>query len=164
VPVHGPTAAYRIYAGTGTIGYFGPDAYYTGGGLYTVAQNIDTAGVVNAAPMAVYQTQRYGNFSSSIPGQFKEEETNKAENLSPTSFVCCQRRQQSQTAGRAYVHRVDPSLFEFADAEHRQRDCAPGRVQRPIVEHPDYRTETQPPFRREQSHYRGTPNCVWSVQ
>ncbi|MCW3100251.1 MAG: coagulation factor 5/8 type domain protein [Chthonomonadaceae bacterium] len=61
------TPIYRIHAGTGTIGDFNPDNYYTGGGLYPVTTTIDTTGVVNAAPMAVYQTQRYGNFSYVMP-------------------------------------------------------------------------------------------------
>ena len=61
------TALYQIHAGTGTIGSFAPDAYYTGGTLYSVTTSIDTTGVVNAAPMAVYQTQRFGNFSYVMP-------------------------------------------------------------------------------------------------
>jgi len=59
-------ALYRIHAGPGTIGSFNPDNYFTGGSLYTVTQNIDTS-AANAAPMAVYQTQRYGNFSYVMP-------------------------------------------------------------------------------------------------
>jgi RHS repeat-associated protein len=61
------TAIYQIHAGTGTIGSFAPDAYYTGGTLYSVTTAVDTSGVVNAAPMAVYQTQRFGDFSYVMP-------------------------------------------------------------------------------------------------
>ena len=58
---------YQIHAGSGTIGAFNPDAFYTGGALYSVTTTVDTSGVVNAAPMAVYQTQRFGNFSYVMP-------------------------------------------------------------------------------------------------
>ncbi|MCW3100226.1 MAG: coagulation factor 5/8 type domain protein, partial [Chthonomonadaceae bacterium] len=62
-----PITIYKIHAGPGTIGAFNSDNYYTGGSLYTVAQNVDTS-AANAAPMAVYQTCRYGNFSYNMPG------------------------------------------------------------------------------------------------
>lgn len=44
------------------------DTNFTGGTTVTHANTIDTSGVTNPAPVGVYQTNRYGNFSYSIPG------------------------------------------------------------------------------------------------
>jgi thermitase len=60
------TTVYKIHSGSGVIGAFNPDSYFNGGSLYTVSQAIDTS-AANAAPMAVYQTQRYGNFAYNMP-------------------------------------------------------------------------------------------------
>jgi subtilisin family serine protease len=60
------TAVYQINAGGGASGSFSADTFSTGGSGYTVAQAI-TTGVANAAPMAVYQSLRYGNFSYVMP-------------------------------------------------------------------------------------------------
>jgi hypothetical protein len=47
---------------------FVADEDVTGGGTDTSANTIVTAGVTNAAPMAVYQTERAGTFTYTIPG------------------------------------------------------------------------------------------------
>jgi hypothetical protein len=47
---------------------FVADEDVTGGGTDTSANAITTAGVANAAPMAVYQSERAGTFTYTIPG------------------------------------------------------------------------------------------------
>ena len=47
-------------------GYSG-DAYYSGGSTYATTEAIDTSGVASPAPQQVYQTERYGNFTYTIP-------------------------------------------------------------------------------------------------
>jgi trimeric autotransporter adhesin len=47
---------------------FVADEDVTGGGTDTSANTITTAGVANAAPMAVYQSERAGTFTYTIPG------------------------------------------------------------------------------------------------
>ncbi len=41
---------------------------YTSGGPYSTTNNVDTSGVTNPAPMAVYQTGQYGNFTDTVTG------------------------------------------------------------------------------------------------
>ncbi|MCW3053070.1 MAG: putative protease [Chthonomonadales bacterium] len=63
------TAAYQIHAGGGATGTFIADTFYTGGQAVPTLRTIDTNGVVNAAPAAVYQSVRSSaNFSYDIPG------------------------------------------------------------------------------------------------
>jgi trimeric autotransporter adhesin len=47
---------------------FVADEYFSGGGTDISANTIVTAGVANAAPAAVYQSERAGNFTYTIPG------------------------------------------------------------------------------------------------
>jgi trimeric autotransporter adhesin len=47
---------------------FVADEDFSGGGTDTSANTITTAGIANAAPMAVYQSERAGNFTYTIPG------------------------------------------------------------------------------------------------
>src|SRR5271170_1087811 len=47
---------------------FVADEYFSGGGTDTSGNTIVTAGVANAAPAAVYQSERAGNFTYTIPG------------------------------------------------------------------------------------------------
>ena len=56
-----------IHAGGGAAGSYGADAYFTGGSAYSVSAPIDTSGLTNPAPQQVYQTERYGNFTYTIP-------------------------------------------------------------------------------------------------
>jgi hypothetical protein len=59
---------YQIDSGGGATGAFVADTYFSGGSTYSVSQTINTTGVPNAAPMAVYQSLRYGNFAYTMPG------------------------------------------------------------------------------------------------
>jgi fibronectin type 3 domain-containing protein len=47
---------------------FAADEDFTGGGTAVTANTITVAGVTNAAPMAVYQSERAGTFTYTIPG------------------------------------------------------------------------------------------------
>ena len=58
----------QINAGGPTVASFIADADFTGGATVTSNKAITTAGVTNPAPQAVYQSNRYGNFSYAIPG------------------------------------------------------------------------------------------------
>ncbi len=46
---------------------FSADAYGTGGSTYVVTNTINTTGVTNAAPAGVYQSERYGSMSYTLP-------------------------------------------------------------------------------------------------
>jgi len=61
------TAVAAVNSGGGAAGRFADDAYYTGGSTYAVGQAVDTSGAPNPAPQAVYQSERYGNFSYIVP-------------------------------------------------------------------------------------------------
>jgi hypothetical protein len=61
------TGSVAIDAGGGAAGSFIADADFSGGATRSTTAAIATSGVANAAPMAVYQSQRYGNFSYVIP-------------------------------------------------------------------------------------------------
>jgi hypothetical protein len=60
--------AIRINSGGSGAGTFVADTDVSGGSLYATTAAIKTAGVSNPAPQAVYQTERYGNFTYTIPG------------------------------------------------------------------------------------------------
>ncbi|MCF1193449.1 malectin, partial [Mangrovimonas sp. AS39] len=62
------TQALAINAGGATIGTFLSDRYFSGGTVDTVSTSINTAGVANAAPTAVYQSERWGTMTYAIPG------------------------------------------------------------------------------------------------
>jgi malectin (di-glucose binding ER protein) len=66
-PTPTPTPVAAINAGGPTAGDFASDTDNNGGSTYTTSSSIDTSGVTNPAPTAVYQTVRYGNFSYTIP-------------------------------------------------------------------------------------------------
>jgi fibronectin type 3 domain-containing protein len=57
-----------INSGGPATGSFAADEDFTGGGAAITTNTITTAGIVNAAPMAVYQTERAGAFTYTIPG------------------------------------------------------------------------------------------------
>jgi len=61
------STGYALNAGGGTVGAFSSDGYYTGGQAYATTATIDTSNATNPAPQAVYQTERYGNFSYTLP-------------------------------------------------------------------------------------------------
>ncbi|MEI8045347.1 MAG: discoidin domain-containing protein, partial [Verrucomicrobiota bacterium] len=58
---------YAINCGGGAVGWFGADAYVSGGSTWSSGNAIDTSAVTNPAPASVYQSQRYGNFTYTIP-------------------------------------------------------------------------------------------------
>jgi len=62
-----PTPVVAINAGGDTEGNFTADTDYNGGSTYATSASVDTSGVTNPAPTAVYQSVRYGNFTYTIP-------------------------------------------------------------------------------------------------
>jgi hypothetical protein len=61
------SVALAINSGGGAGGSFAPDRYFSGGRTYATTSAIDTAAVSNTAPQAVYQSERYGNFTYTVP-------------------------------------------------------------------------------------------------
>jgi len=57
-----------INAGGGAAGNFAADADFSGGGTASTGNSINTAGVTNPAPTAVYQSERAGVFTYTLPG------------------------------------------------------------------------------------------------
>src|SRR5208283_4724171 len=57
----------QIDAGGGAAGTFVADSDYAGGNTYSTTASINTANVASPAPLAVYQSERYGNFTYVIP-------------------------------------------------------------------------------------------------
>src|SRR5260370_1103791 len=58
----------QINAGGSAASPFVADTDFTGGATAATTHTIDTSGVSNPAPLAVYQSNRYGNFTYTIPG------------------------------------------------------------------------------------------------
>ncbi|HVU67311.1 MAG TPA: malectin domain-containing carbohydrate-binding protein, partial [Ktedonobacteraceae bacterium] len=58
----------QINAGGSAASPFVADTDYSGGATAAVSNAISTSGVSNPAPQAVYQSNRYGNFTYTIPG------------------------------------------------------------------------------------------------
>jgi len=58
----------QINAGGSAASPFVADKDYSGGSTASVTNTISTSGVTNPAPQAVYQSNRYGNFTYTIPG------------------------------------------------------------------------------------------------
>jgi len=56
-------AVYQVDSGGGAVSPFTADQFATGGFGFNVSNAVSTTGVANAAPAAVYQSERYGNFS-----------------------------------------------------------------------------------------------------
>jgi hypothetical protein len=68
-PPVSPTALYQIDSGGGAVGTFSADEYFSWADADSTSHSIDTSGVTNAAPEAVYQSVRTAyNFSYSLPG------------------------------------------------------------------------------------------------
>lgn len=57
----------QINCGGSAMGTYIGDIYYSGGLTFSAANTINTNGLVNPAPMAVYQSQRYGNVTYTLP-------------------------------------------------------------------------------------------------
>ena len=64
----GGTDILDINAAGPTVGSYVADEDFVGGAASDTTATINTAGVTNPAPAAVYQTQRYGNFTYTLPG------------------------------------------------------------------------------------------------
>ncbi len=62
------TAMISINAGGGVAGSFAADEFVQGGGTDTQTGTINTSGVTNPAPQAVYQSERWGNSTYTLPG------------------------------------------------------------------------------------------------
>jgi hypothetical protein len=60
--------AVQVNAGGGAVAPFSSDQFASGGTAFSSSAAITTAGVTNAAPAAVYQTERWGNFSYTFGG------------------------------------------------------------------------------------------------
>lgn len=67
-PTPSPTNGYAVNSGGGAAGNFQADSFFTGGTTAATSNTINTSGVNNPAPQAVYQSERYGNFSYTFPG------------------------------------------------------------------------------------------------
>jgi hypothetical protein len=57
---------YRINAGGGAVGSFSADQFFSGGNEYSTGTAVVTSGVANAAPAALYQTERFGNHAYTL--------------------------------------------------------------------------------------------------
>jgi hypothetical protein len=64
---HVATTSVAIDAGGGAAGSFIADTDFSGGRKYSTTHSIDTSAVTNPAPQTVYQTERFGNFTYTIP-------------------------------------------------------------------------------------------------
>jgi hypothetical protein len=64
-----PTAPFYSAFNSGGLGSgpFLDDAFYSGGGTFSVSTAVATNGVPSPAPIAVYQSQRYGNLTYTFP-------------------------------------------------------------------------------------------------
>jgi parallel beta-helix repeat protein len=58
-PGSGSIPVYRVNTGGSASGSFATDAYFSGGTQFSVTNVVDISGLVNPAPMAVYQSYRY---------------------------------------------------------------------------------------------------------
>jgi hypothetical protein len=69
-PTSTPTGGSGVHINSGgaATGSFVADTDYSGGSTVTSTNTIDTSGVSNPAPQAVYQSNRYGTFSYAVPG------------------------------------------------------------------------------------------------
>jgi alpha-L-arabinofuranosidase len=63
-----PKSSIAINAGGPASGSFGADAWYSTGNAYTTVNAVSTSGVADAAPAAVYQSERWGNLTYTVPG------------------------------------------------------------------------------------------------
>jgi parallel beta-helix repeat protein len=57
------TTSLAVNCGGPAVGPFVSDQGYNGGLTYSTSSSVDTSGVAHAAPEAVYQTERYGDFT-----------------------------------------------------------------------------------------------------
>ena len=62
-----PPGGFQVNAGGPAVAPFAADENFTGGSTASVTHAIDTSGVTSPAPAAVYQSNRYGNFTYVFP-------------------------------------------------------------------------------------------------
>ena len=62
-----PTTVYRINCGGSAVSPFTADQFSSGGTARTVTNTINLSGLANAAPQGVYQSERYGNVTYTLP-------------------------------------------------------------------------------------------------
>jgi hypothetical protein len=63
-----PPGGLQVNSGGPAVTPFTADADFFGGATAGTSHAIDTSGVTSPAPQAIYQTNRYGNFSYVVPG------------------------------------------------------------------------------------------------
>ena len=63
-----PPDGLQINSGGGATGSWAADEDFTGGTTVTTGNTVSLTGVTNPAPEAVYQDNRYGNFTYTVPG------------------------------------------------------------------------------------------------
>lgn len=63
-----PATAMHINCGGSATGNFSTDAFYSTGSAYTSGTAVNTSGVANAAPAAIYQSERWGLLDYTVPG------------------------------------------------------------------------------------------------
>jgi hypothetical protein len=63
-------AAYQVNSGGPALAPFAADGFFTGGQTGSTTATISTSGVTNPAPMAVYQTERWGGDAKGNPTSF----------------------------------------------------------------------------------------------
>jgi hypothetical protein len=68
LPAPPATQVLAIDAGGGAVGSFAADTDFSGGAARSTADAINTSGAANPAPAVVYQSQRFGNFTYTLPG------------------------------------------------------------------------------------------------
>ncbi|HLY07798.1 MAG TPA: alkaline phosphatase family protein [Planctomycetota bacterium] len=64
----GGVSSYRVNSGGAAAAPFAADAQFSGGLTSVVTGTVDTSAVTSPAPQAVYQSERYGDFSYAFPG------------------------------------------------------------------------------------------------
>lgn len=67
-PTPGSVSSYAIDSGGPAAGSFQADGFFSGGTTASTTNAIDTSGATSPAPQAVYQSERYGNFTYTFPG------------------------------------------------------------------------------------------------
>jgi len=63
-----PPGGFQINSGGPAVSPFAADEDFTGGATSATTHAIDTSAVTSPAPQAVYQSNRYGNFTYALPG------------------------------------------------------------------------------------------------
>jgi hypothetical protein len=72
----GPRTVYQINSGGGAVTPFAADGFFSGGQTASTTATINTSGVTAPAPVAAYQTERWGGDANSNPAPFSYTFTN----------------------------------------------------------------------------------------